>query len=91
MGVPTRRRTVTSQVQLTAMAIIGVCVAVPVAFVMEAEILKGIGVTAFDDGIGLGRQFGHEVSLVCRDNIRSTPVSGTRSQSGRCASSYSIS
>ena len=63
----------------------------PVALGVQAEIVKRIGVAAFHDRIGLGGQFGHEASLVCRDKIRSTPVSGTRSQSGRWASSYSIS
>ena len=39
----------------------------PVALGMKAEIVKGIGVAAFDDRIGLGGQFGHEASLaVCR-------------------------
>ena len=62
-----------------------------VALGVQAEIVKRIGVAAFDDRIGLGGQFGHEASLVCWDRIRSIPVSGTRSQSGRWASSYSIS
>ena len=56
----------------------------PVALGMEAEIVKGIGVAAFHDRIGLRGQFGHEASLVLfADRIRSAPVSGTRSQSGR--------
>ena len=58
---------------------------------MQAEVMKGIGVAAFHDRIGLCGQFGHEASLVRWDRIRSMPVSGTRSQSGRWASSYSIS
>ena len=61
------------------------------AFGVQAEIMEGIGVAAFDDRIGLGGKFGHEASFGCCDSIRSIPVSGTRSQSGRCASSYSIS
>ena len=32
---------------------------------VKAEIVKGIGVTAFDDRIGLGGQFGHEASFAC--------------------------
>jgi len=63
----------------------------PVVLGMRAEIMKRIGVAAFDNRIGLGGQFGHTASLGCRDRIRSAPVSGTRSQSGRWASSYSIS
>ena len=62
-----------------------------VALGMEAEIVKGIGVAAFDDRIGFGGQFGHEASSAFADKIRIAPVSGTRSQSGRWASSYSIS
>ena len=62
-----------------------------VALGVKAEIVEGIGVAAFDDRIGLRGKFGHEASLVCWDKIRSIPVSGTRSQSGRWASSYSIS
>ena len=64
---------------------------VAVALGMQAEIMEGIGVAAFDDRIGLGGQFGHEASLGCWDRMRSAPVNGTRSQSGRWASSYSIS
>ena len=54
-----------------------------VPFGMEAEIVERIGVAAFDDRIGLGGKLGHEVSLMYWDNIRSIPVTGTRSQSGR--------
>ena len=34
----------------------------PAAFVVEAEIVEGIGVAAFDDRIGLGGELGHEAS-----------------------------
>ncbi len=54
-----------------------------VALLVKAEIVERIGVTAFDDRIGLRGQFGHEASFACKDNIRSIPLSGTRSQSGR--------
>jgi hypothetical protein len=33
---------------------------------MEAEIVEGIGVAAFDDRIGLGGQFTHYGSLAAR-------------------------
>ena len=61
------------------------------AFGVQAEIVERIGVAALDDRIGLGGKFGHEASSGCCDKIRIIPVSGTRSQSGRCDSSYSIS
>jgi hypothetical protein len=32
---------------------------------MKAEIVKGVGVAAFDDRIGLSGQFGHEASFGC--------------------------
>jgi hypothetical protein len=62
-----------------------------VALGMKAEIMKGIGVAAFHDRIGLRGKFGHEASLGRGDNIRSIPVSGTRSHSGLWANSYSTS
>ena len=62
-----------------------------VAFDVQAEIVEGIGVAALDDRIGFGGQFGHAASCGCCARIRKIPASGTRSQSGRCASSYSIS
>ena len=58
---------------------------------VETEIVEGVGVPALDDRIGFGGQFGHAASCGCCPSIRSIPVSGTLSQSGRCASSYSIS
>ena len=62
-----------------------------IAFGMKAEIAEGVGVAALDDRVGLGGQFGHEASFAGSDRIRSMPINGTRSQSGRWASSYSIS
>ena len=53
-----------------------------VALGMEAEVAEGIGVTAFDDCIGLGRKLGHQVSLRGSERIRSMPAKGMRSQSG---------
>jgi hypothetical protein len=32
---------------------------------VKAEIVKGIGVPAFDDRIGLRGKLGHEASLLC--------------------------
>ncbi|MET3262896.1 hypothetical protein ABIF38_004402 [Bradyrhizobium japonicum] len=64
-------------------------VAVPLG--VKPEIVEGVGVAALDDGIGLGGQFAHATSCGCCARILSRPVSGTRSQSGRLASSYSIS
>ena len=57
---------------------------------MQPEIVKRIGVATFDDRIGLGGQFGHAASSVS-SKMRIAPVSGTRTHSGRCANSYSIS
>ena len=37
---------------------------VPVALGMQAEIVERVGMSALDDRIGLGGQFGHEASLV---------------------------
>src|SRR6516165_2003736 len=63
----------------------------PVALPMEAEVTERIGVAAFDDGIGFGRQFGHQVSLAGTDKIRSRAPKGTRSNSPRWFSPSSIS
>ncbi len=57
---------------------------------MGAKIVKRIGMAALDDRIGFVLEFGHAVPR-CRDSTRKVPASGTRSQSGRWASSYSIS
>ena len=62
-----------------------------IALGMTAEIVKRIGVAAFDNGIGLSGEFGHEASSAFSDRIRIAPVSGTRNHSGRWANSYSIS
>ena len=62
-----------------------------VAFGVEAKVVEGVGVAALDDRIGFGGQFGHAASCGCCARIRVIPVSGTLSESGRCASSYSIS
>ena len=61
------------------------------AFSVEAEIVERIGVAALDDRVGFRGQFGHEASVAFAEKIRIAPLSGTRSQSGRWASSYSIS
>ena len=54
-----------------------------VALGVKSEIAERVGVAAFHDRIGLRGKFRHEASLLCSDRIRSAPVSGTRSQSGR--------
>src|SRR5215210_4066611 len=64
---------------------------VPATLGMQAEIVKWVGVATFHNRIGLRGKFAHEASPVFSDNIRIAPVSGTRSQSGRWANSYSIS
>src|SRR5207248_3051225 len=56
---------------------------------MPAEIVKRVGMATMQDGVGFGGQIAHRVAPSCR--MRSAPLSATRSQSGRCASSYSIS
>src|SRR5262249_40596708 len=62
-----------------------------VAFEMRAEIAEWVGVTALDDGIGFRTEGAHWNARSERERMRSVPVRGTRSQSGRCANSYSIS
>src|SRR5262245_13882182 len=62
-----------------------------VAFEMRAEIAEGVGVTTLDDRIGFRAERAHCDARSERERMRSVPVRGTRSQSGRCASSYSIS
>jgi len=61
------------------------------AFDMGAKIAKRIGMATLDDGIGLRRKRGHDGMRSDRERMRQVPASGTRSQSGRCASSYSTS
>jgi len=58
---------------------------------MRAEVAERIGMPTFDDGIGLRRERAHCGAPSERERMRQVPASGTRSQSGRCASSYSIS
>ena len=62
-----------------------------VIFDMRAEIAERIGMATFDDGIGFRRERAHCGAPSERERMRQVPASGTRSQSGRCASSYSIS
>src|SRR5262245_7374046 len=62
-----------------------------VAFEMRAEIAEGVGVPTLDDRIGFRAERGHSDARSERERMRSVPARGTRSQSGRCASSYSIS
>src|SRR5262249_25637695 len=62
-----------------------------VAFEMRAEIAEGVGVTTFDDGVGFRAERTHSDRPSGCESMRSVPFKGTRSQSGRCASSYSIS
>ena len=58
---------------------------------MRAEIAEGVGMATLDDGISFGRSRAHSAGASERERMRQVPASGTRSQSGRCASSYSIS
>src|ERR1700730_6785680 len=62
-----------------------------VIFYMRAEIAERIGMATLDDGIGFRRERVHCGAPSERERMRQVPASGTRSQSGRCASSYSIS
>ena len=62
-----------------------------VTFDMGAEIVERIGMATLDDGIGFRRERGHSGMRSERERMRQVPANGTRSQSGRCASSYSIS
>jgi glycine/D-amino acid oxidase-like deaminating enzyme len=62
-----------------------------VAFHVRAEIPEGVGMATLDDGISLRREGTHSGVPSERERMRQVPASGTRSQSGRCASSYSIS
>ena len=58
---------------------------------MPAEIVKWVGMPALDDGVSFAREFIHDGLPSVREMMRSVPASGTCSQSGRCANSYSIS
>ncbi len=62
-----------------------------VAFDVQAEIMEGVGMSTLDHRIGFGRERCHVASASERERIRQVPSTGTCSQSGRCASSYSIS
>src|SRR6516225_3739974 len=58
-----------------------------VAFLVRAEITEGVGVATLDHGMCFRRKRTHAGEPSGRLRIRSVPRSGTRSQSGRCASS----
>jgi hypothetical protein len=58
-----------------------------VAFDMGAEIAERVGVATFDHGVCLWRERAHSGVSSERVRMRQVPASGTRSQSGRCASS----
>src|SRR5262245_18314010 len=60
-------------------------------FDMRAEIAERIGMATFDHGIGFRRERAHCGVPSERERMRQAPASGTRSHTGRCASSYSIS
>ena len=56
-----------------------------------AQIAERVGMTTLKHRIGIRGQQGHGAATSDRDRMRHVPANGTRSQSGRCASSYSIS
>ena len=58
---------------------------------MGPKIPERVGMASLDDRIGLGCERRHAGGPPQRERMRHTPASGTCSQSGRCASSYSIS
>src|SRR5262249_37121305 len=62
-----------------------------VVFDMRAEVAERIRMPPLDNGIGFRRERAHRDAPSERERMRQVPASGTRSQSGRCASSYSIS
>ena len=62
-----------------------------VAREMRAEIAEGVGMATLDNRIGFGCKRAHSAGRSARERMRQVPASGTRSQLGRCASSYSIS
>ena len=62
-----------------------------VAFDMGTEIVERVGMATLDDGISFRRERAHSGVASEPARMRQVPASGTRSQSGRCASSYSIS
>jgi hypothetical protein len=62
-----------------------------VTFNMGSKIVERVRMSPRDNGIGFRRERSHSLARSDRDSMRQVPASGTRSQSGRCASSYSIS
>src|SRR5262249_59559377 len=60
-------------------------------FDMRAEIAERIGMPPLYNGIGFRRERAHREVPSERERMRQVPANGTRSQSGRWASSYSIS
>src|SRR3569623_1344264 len=57
---------------------------------MQAEIAERVRMAAFEDRVGFSGE-SHSATSVSLARMRSAPSSGTLNQSGRCASSYSIS
>jgi hypothetical protein len=62
-----------------------------IVFDMRAEVAERIRMPPFYNGIGIRRERAHCGRPSERERMRQEPASGTRSQSGLCASSYSIS
>src|SRR5262245_33554544 len=60
-------------------------------FDMRAEVAERIGMPPLYNGIGFRRERAHCEVPSERERMRQVTANGTRSQSGRCASSYSIS
>src|SRR5215475_4061958 len=60
-------------------------------FDVRAEVAERIGMPPLYNGIGFRRERAHCEVPSERERMRQVPANGTRSQSGRCASSYSIS
>ena len=58
---------------------------------VRAEIAERIGMATLNDRVGFRRERRHGAASSERERMRQVPASGTRNQSGRCASSYSIS
>ena len=58
---------------------------------VRAEVAERIGMATLDDRVGFWGERRHCAASSERERMRQVPASGTRSQSGRCASSYSIS
>src|SRR5262249_58953726 len=60
-------------------------------FQVRAEVAEWVGMTTLDDRIGFRCERAHCAASSERERMRQVPANGTRSQSGRCASAYSIS